>query len=135
MSGQMTAYFHGNMLVSSEMSGGDGQCSCVNMYISVYSCQYVDLTKEPKTPRISENRSDEGVLSPLQLIQFLQRKGFSFQHSQKCWSFHFMGAKGMFLTSTSFPWVYIVVRLMMKSTICMSLNALQNHTRPLIFIN
>lgn len=24
MTGQMTAYFHGNMLVNSEMSGGDG---------------------------------------------------------------------------------------------------------------
>lgn len=37
MTEQMTAYFHGNMPVSSEMSGGtDGQHGCVNMYISVY---------------------------------------------------------------------------------------------------
>lgn len=37
MTEQMTAYFHGNMLVSSEMpGGGDGQLGCVNMYISVH---------------------------------------------------------------------------------------------------
>lgn len=30
MTGQMTAYFHGNVVVSSEMSGGDGWCGwCV----------------------------------------------------------------------------------------------------------
>lgn len=35
MTGQMTAYFHGNVPVSSEMSGGDGWCGCVNTYISL----------------------------------------------------------------------------------------------------
>lgn len=52
MTAQMTSYFHGNMLVSSEVSGGDGYCGCVNMYISVYSCQYLDFDRR------AENTSD-----------------------------------------------------------------------------
>lgn len=44
------AYFHGNMLVSSEASGRDGHWGCVNMYIPVYNCQHADFTEEPETP-------------------------------------------------------------------------------------
>lgn len=36
MTEQMTAYFHGNTLVSSEMSGGDSKQACVNKYMAVY---------------------------------------------------------------------------------------------------
>lgn len=42
MTGQMTAYFHGNIVVSSEMSGGDGWCGCV-----CFQC--VGWTRDPKT--------------------------------------------------------------------------------------
>lgn len=36
MTEQMTAYFHGNTLVSSEMSGGDSKQACANKYMAVY---------------------------------------------------------------------------------------------------
>lgn len=36
MTEKMTAYFHGNTLVSSEMSGGDSKQACVNKYMAVY---------------------------------------------------------------------------------------------------
>lgn len=62
MTGRMTAYFHGNMLVRGVRQWWLVWLCRHVQYISVYVCQHEDLTKEPATPQSWERRSDEAEL-------------------------------------------------------------------------
>lgn len=88
---QMTAYFHGNTLVSSEMSGGDSKQACVNKYMAVYWAAMPTWSHEPKHFRPERDRSHRGDLLCFIVRMLVLLRKARFINSQckiKCWTFH-----------------------------------------------
>lgn len=68
MTEQMTAYFHGNTPVSSEMSGGDSkQALCKQVYGGVQS-RYADLIARAKTLQTGERQITQRPSSVLYCV-------------------------------------------------------------------